>query len=251
MEEVQNEAVEQPVAQEIATPETDSQQEVSSAESNQQEDKNTRNWRELRRAKDDLERKAKMQEELLQQLLANQAKTQAPIVEEEDILSQIAREEYVPGEKVAKGLKKIEERFERKVKEIESKYAEKQQNSLLQEVKRDYADFDQVVNPETLDLIEETNPRLAASLAKTMKDDPYAFAVQSYEYIKSRGLAKTQPQSKRANETEKKIEQNKKTVPSPQAYDKRPMAQAFMMTDEMKKDLAKEMYHYAGQAGGY
>ena len=250
MEEVENKAVEQEIVQEIATPQTEADQEVQ-VETQATEDRNSRNWRELRRAKDDLERKAKMQDELIQQLVSAQAKPQVQVPEEEDILSQIAREEYVPGEKVAKGLKKIEERFDRKVREIESKYAEKQQASLMQEVKREYADFDQVVNPETLDLLEETNPRLAASLAKTMKDDPYAFAVQSYEYIKSRGLSKGSTQSKRANETEKKIEQNKKTIPSPQAFDKRPMAQAFKVTDDMKKELAREMYEYAQQAGGY
>jgi hypothetical protein len=108
------------------------------------------------------------------------------------------------------------------------------------------------VNSETLELLEETNPRLAASLARTMKDDPYAFAVQSYEYIKSKGLSKVAGTSKRANETEKKIEQNKKTVQTPAAFDKRPMAQAFKITPAMQKELAEEMMHYAQQAGmGY
>jgi len=250
MEEVENKAVEQEIVQEVANPQTEAKQEEQ-VETQATEDRNSRNWRELRRAKDDVDRKAKMQEELIQQLLAAQSKTQAQVPEEEDILSQIAKDEYVAGDKVARGFKKLEERFDRRVKEIESKYAEKQQASLMHEVKREYVDFDDVVNPETLDLLEETNPRLAASLAKTMKEDPYAFAVQSYEYIKSRGLSKGSTQSKRANETEKKIEQNKKTIPSPQAFDKRPMAQAFRVTDDMKKELAREMYEYAQQAGGY
>ena len=77
--------------------------------------------------------------------------------------------------------------------------------------------------------------------------------VQTYEYIKAKGLSNKAPVSKRAQETEAKIEQNKKTVlKSPQAFEKRPMAAAFQMTDAMKKELAKEMYGYASQAGmGY
>ena len=66
MEEVETTGVEQPVAQELANPQTEATQEVETqAEAPQVEDRNDRNWRELRKAKEEWEKKAKMQEELL------------------------------------------------------------------------------------------------------------------------------------------------------------------------------------------
>ena len=251
MEEVETNSSEQEIVQDIANPQTETAQETEN-DTPQTDDRSNRAFAQLRIEKRDLEKKAKMQEELLARLMTSQQSVpmQSPV--EEDILADLAKEEYVGGEKVAKGLRKIEERFEKKLQAMEAKYKEKEQNSLFNSVKSEYADFDQVVTPETLDLIEETNPRLAASLAKTMKDDPYSFAIQSYEYIKSKGLSKKSEPAKKMSEVDKKIEQNKKTVQSPHAYDKRPMAKAFELTDELKKDLAKEMYQYAQHAGmGY
>ena len=252
MQEIENEAVEQEIAQDVASPQVDATQD-NEPEVQQVPEKSNRAFAELRIQNRELERKAKMQEELLQQMMSAQRQPPQQVQPEEDIIGDLAKEEYVPGEKVARGFRKLEEKFDKRVQEIEKRYASQQQSSLLNDVKREYADFDQVVNPETLDLIEETNPRLAASLARTMKEDPYSFAIQSYEYIKSKGLSK--PASKRAVETEKKIEQNKKSVQSPQAFDKRPMAQAFdanHLSVDQKKTLQAEMYRYAQQAGmGY
>ena len=236
--------------EDVAAPQTENQ-EIDN-EASREESRQDRNWRELRRTKDEWEKKARMQEDILQKLMSQQMQlpqaNQAPVVEE-DIFGDIAKDDYVPGEKVAKGLKKLEEKFDRRVQEIEKRYEEKHKNSLLNDLKREFPDFDDVVNTETLTLLEEHNPRLANAIASGR--DPYNIAIQSYEYIKAKGLAKTaQPQSKRATETERKIEQNKKTVQSPQAFDKRPMATAFEMTEAMKKELAKEMYGYASQAGG-
>lgn len=204
----------------------------------------------LRRA-EEAEKRERMKDELMQKLLSQQ---NSPAViasqAEEDIISEIAKEDYVPGEKVAKGFKKLEEKFTKKVQEIERHYEEKHKNSLINDLRREFPDFDDVVNPETIAILDETNPRLAKAI--TASNDPYLMAVQSYEYIKAKGLSNKAQVSKRAQETENKIEQNKKTVQSPQVFDKRPMAQAFQQTEAMKKELQNEMYHYAQQAGmGY
>ena len=252
MEEVEINGIEQPVAQELANPTTETTQDTGSqVETAPAEDRNDRNWRELRRSKEEWERKAKMQEELLQRLMNQQAQPQmAPTAPEEDIIHELSKEEYVPGEKVAKGFKKLKEEFRKEIDEVKKSYASQHQNSLFNELKREFPDFDDVVNPETLALLEETNPRLANTIAASR--DPYNIAVQSYEYIKAKGISNKSLPSKRAKETEAKIEQNKKTVQTPQAFEKRPMAQAFQMTDSMKKELQKEMYQYAQQAGmGY
>jgi hypothetical protein len=250
MQEIENEAVGQEIVQDVASPQVDAAQDNDS-DSAQVDERSNRAFAELRIQKRELEKKAKMQEELLQQLINQRSQPQVVVPEEEDVIEQLSKQEYVAGQDVAKAFKKLEQRMNSQVEEVKKSYSSHQQNSLLSEVKREYADFDQVVNPETLDLIEETNPRLAASLAKTMKDDPYSFAIQSYSYIKAQGLNKSN-QSKKVTETEKKIEQNKKTIPSPQVYDKRPMAQAFKETDEMKKQLYREMKGFAQQVGmGY
>ena len=57
------------------------------------------------------------------------------------------------------------------------------------------------------------------------------------------------PSARRAKEVEKKLEQNAKTVQTPQAYDKRPMAQAFQMSKAEMANIYKEMMGYA--AGNY
>jgi len=80
--------------------------------------------------------------------------------------------------------------------------------------------------------------------------DPYKIALQSYKYIKATGLAHKVPASRRAKEVDKKIEQNAKTIQTPQAFDKRPMAQAFKQTEAEKSQTYNEMMHYANQAGG-
>lgn len=247
MDEVENQSVEQE-APEVALPETESTQ-VAEAVEPVKETKNDRDWRALRQKKDEWERRAKYYEDLVLKQSSQAAPAPSPVVQEEDIVEQLAREEYVPGDKVAKALKKQKEEFRRELEEVKKTYSSHQQNSLMNELKREYSDFDQVVNPENLDLIEETNPRLAKSLAKTLESDPYSFAVQSYEYIKSRGIGKA-PQ--KMTEVDQKIVQNKKTVPSPQTFEKRPMAQAFQPTKEMQAELQAEMMRYAQQAGmGY
>jgi hypothetical protein len=200
----------------------------------------------LRRAE-----QAEREREILMNLVKQQpALNSQPAPVEEDILQELSREEYVPGEKVAKAYNKLKQDFRKEIDEVKKNYAQQQQQSLLNDLKREYPDFDQVVNSETLNLIETTNPKLATAMSKS--GDPYSIMVQSYEYIKAKGLAEQSQPSRRAQETEKKIEQNKKTVQSPQAFDKRPIAAAFKMTDSMKKELQQEMYHYAQQAGmGY
>ena len=255
MEEAENQDSQQEVISPTAEVQQDAQQAVPEQKDAPAEESDwIRNLRKdrkdaLRRA-DEAERRSRMQDELMQKLMAQQASPQVMPAQEEDIIHEISKEEYVPGEKVAKGFKKLEEKFDRRVQAIERHYEEKHKNSLINDLKREFSDFADVVNPETIAILEESNPRLANAIASSK--DPYLMAVQTYEYIKAKGLSNKAPISKRVQETEAKIEQNKKTVQSPQAFEKRPMAAAFKMTDAMKDEVAKEMYHYANQAGmGY
>ena len=252
MEEVENKSE---ITEEVVPSPMDTAQEQP-PQAETQEDRHERNWKKLSESKEEWKKRAKaleddarMQRELNQQLMQRVMQPQAaPQEPEEDIIGDLLKEEYVSGEKVAKGLKKIEKKFERQIAEMDKRYEDQKRNSLFQSVKVQYPDFDQVVNPEAIARLEETKPTLAKMIAET--NDPYRMAVQSYEYIKALGLNSSD--DRRSNEVEKKIEQNKKTVQSPQAFDKRPMAQAFKLTEENKKELQEEMMRYAGQAGfGY
>lgn len=247
--------------QEVVSPHETIQQDTQPQESQEktevnQEDsewiKNLRRDRKeaLRRAEES-ERKFQMQSEMIERLMSQQSFNNANQGNQEpDILSEIAKEEYVPGEKVVKALVNQEAKFRKEIDEVKKSYASQHQNSLINDLRREYSDFDQVVNPETLSILEETNPRLAQAIARS--GDPYMIAVQSYEYIKAKGLSSKATTSRRSEEMDRKIEQNKKTVQSPQVFDKRPMAQAFKMTEDLKKELQQEMQYYAQQAGmGY
>jgi hypothetical protein len=56
------------------------------------------------------------------------------------------------------------------------------------------------------------------------------------------------PDSRRSKEIDQKLEKNAKTVQSPLANDKRPMAQAFKLTEAEKSQLQDEMMRYAAFA---
>ena len=87
-------------------------------------------------------------------------------------------------------------------------------------------------------------------MAATIADlkDPYKIGVQSYKYIKAMGLTQSAKDSRREKEIDKAIEKSEKAVTSPMAFDKRPIVQAFKLTDAMKKDLYREMHGYAALA---
>lgn len=247
MEEVENQGSnnqEETQVEELASPQTEIQQETAPAQEPEE-----KNWvNRLRKDRDEairrereLERKAQMQEELLQKLLSQQQ--QAQVAPEEDILQEIQQEEYVPGEKVVKGFKKLKKDFDKELAEIKKEYAMRQQESQLASLRQQWSDLDDVVNPETLRIVAQQNPQLASAWQKL--GDDYSIALVAYPYLKS------QIDSKSPREVDKKIAQNSKSVQSPQTFNKRPMAQAFQepRTREEKEKLWNETLQYARQAG--
>lgn len=247
MDEVEN----QQAVQEIAAPET-SPQEVAAPEVVSQEETQERNFKALRESKKEaerraheLERKLMMQEEMMAQLLNKAAPQATPQVDEVD---SVPDDDYIPKGYVKKLLKKEREEA-RKIaqEEVQKTLQEQDKARFMDKLKSKFSDFEDVVNPETLELLEQEDPELASTIMDLK--DPYKMGLQSYKYIKSRGLAEKAPAARRTKEVEKKIEQNAKTVQSPQVYDKRPLAQTFQLTEAMKQDLYKEMMRYATNAG--
>lgn len=201
-------------------------------------------FRRLEQSKRELERELSIQREINERLL-KQTPQAPPPPQAVDELDAIADDEFIPKGKVKGLIKKEAERIAQEVAQREQqKYAQQQhQATFLTRLKGQYSDFEQVVNPETLALLESNNPELAQTIVESK--DPYKIGLQSYNYIKALGLHKG-TDSPRAKEVEKKLAT--KSVQSPQAYSKRPMAQAFNPDDD-RKALQDEMMNNARRSG--
>lgn len=198
-----------------------------------------RNWREFRRSHDELKTLAKTQADIIEQL----KKQLEP--KEKDEFEDISDDDYIPAGKV----KKLVEKQARLIAEqaAREQLQQREQSQFLDKLKRQFSDFDEVVNNDTLAILESQDPDLAQTISELK--DPYKIGLQTYKYIKALGITEKVPTARRAKEVEKKIEKNAKTVQTPQAYDKRPMAQAFKTTNEERAALYKEMMGYASQTG--
>ena len=199
----------------------------------------------------ELERELKQLRDAQMQMMQAQIANQQPVRQELDEFDKIGDEEFIPLGKV----KKLAEKNSQKVlknaeelvrNEVQKHFKQQQDNQFMDRLNRQYSDFSEIVNPETLSILEEKEPELAAAIAESK--DPYKIGVQSYKYIKAMGLTQTAKESRREKEIDKAIEKSEKAVTSPMAYDKRPIAQAFKLTDAMKKDLYREMHGYAALA---
>lgn len=215
----------------------DQQVQQQPAQDNYQE----RNWRAMREEKSRLERENREKDELIRDLVK---KHSAPVVEEEP---ELPDDEYLNKGHVKRLAKKEVEPLKKEIEELRSHLANQRQQNLFDSLRKKFTDFDDVVNPETLALFDEREPELAAQIVASK--DPYAIGVQSYKFIKASGLLDSVPSRRRQKEADKMLEKNAKTMQSPQAYDKRPMAQAFKMTEEDKSRLYDEMMGFASQAG--
>ena len=233
MEEVEQNSVEH----EVATPnETPQNQQNTQAQDDYQE----RNWRAVREQITDLKRQNQEKDELLREVIKQR---QAPEPEEPDLPD----DEYSKIGHVRKATKKAIEPLEKELQELKNQLAYQKQQSMLGGLKQKFSDFDDVVNAETIALFEEREPELAAQIAEIK--DPYKIGVQSYKFIKASGILADVPTKRRQKEADKMLEKNSRTMQSPQAYDKRPMAQAFRLTEADKTNLYEEMMQFGSMAG--
>jgi len=247
MDDVEDQSLNTEVApQETVQEHSETQSQGIQSEKPKEDSRQEYNWRELNRAKKDLERKLKMQEELNERLLQMTAQSShsSKIVEKED---EDADDAFIEKGKVKKLAKSTVAPLEQKIQELEEKLNKQQQANFIQDLKRRYSDFDDVVTPETMQLLEEQEPELAATIVELK--DPYKIGIQTYKYIKALNISQKATESRRGKEVDKKLEKNSKTIQTPQAYDKRPLAQAFRMTETEKKAIYEEMLGFARMAG--
>lgn len=245
-EEVQNSEV-----QEVAPQEQNEVNEVNEPQRSQEPVTN-QHLKAMRLKNAELERELKQLRDMQMQMMQAQIGNAAPAKQEIDEFDSIGDEEFIPLGKV----KRLAERNSQKVlknteelvrQEVQKALKKQEDNQFLDRLNRQYSDFNEFVNPETLSILEEKEPELAATIAELK--DPYKIGVQSYKYIKAMGLSASAKDDRREKQIDKAITKSEKAVASPMSYDKRPIAQAFQLTDAMKKDLYREMHGYAALAG--
>jgi hypothetical protein len=222
----------------------------SQANQSQNENRQDRNWKAARERQKDLERELRMQKELNERLL--QMTPQHAPKQEIDEFDAIASEDYLQKGQVEKLVQKKAERIAQDIaqREVAKVMHERDQSQFMHKLKQQFSDFDDVVNAETIELLETQEPELAQSIAASK--DPYKIGIASYKYIKALNLADQVGGVRRSKEIDKAMDKNSKTVQTPQAFDKRPMAQAFKMSESEKTALYQEMYNAASKSGfGY
>lgn len=231
--------------QEIQNDHEEPSQSVSNTDEKQ--DRQERNWREMRRKQAELERELLLHKEMNERLL--RTAQQSPQVQQQEVdeLDSIGDDDYLPKGKSRKFVAKEMAPLKKEIEDLKHQLKQQNQYNLMSDLRKKYSDFEDIVNSDTLALLEEQEPELAQTIVDLK--DPYKIGMQSYKYIKAMNLAEKTPELRRSREVEKKLEKNSKTVQTPQAYDKRPMAQAFKMTDAEKSQLYQEMMGYASQSG--
>lgn len=237
MEEVNQNSIQEVVPQTENHENQDSSPQVAAVVDN----RNDRNWKAAMEKKRELERELKMQRDMNERLLATFQQPKTP--QEVDELDAIAENEYLDKGKNKRLVKKELQPLQQKIAELEHKLS---MQTNMNQLKRQFADYDEVVTPETMLLLEEQEPELVDTIVGSK--DPYKIGVQAYKYIKAMNLSSKVPDARRAKEVERKIEKNANTIPSPLANDKRPMAQAFRLTEQEKSALYNEMIGFASQA---
>ncbi len=236
--------------QEVATQVETQVNEVKETQSNQEPVTN-QHLKAMRLKNAELERELRQLRDNQMQIMQAQLANAQPVRQEVDEFDKIGDEEFIPFSKVKKladkNNQKVLKNTEELVKhEVAKALKQQEQSQFMDRLNRQYSDFSEIVNPETLSLLEEKEPELAATIADLK--DSYKIGVQSYKYIKAMGLAKSATEARREKEVDKAIAKSEKAVTSPMAFDKRPIAQAFKLTDAMKKDLYREMHGYAALA---
>lgn len=211
------------------------------------EEADNRNFKAMRLKNEDLERKLKERDAFFEQMMQAQLAQNAPKPEPDEFDS-IGSDEFISKGKIEKLVEKKAQKYAEDIakREVEKFYNKQQENQFMDRLNRQFSDFDQIVNSETLSLLEEREPELTKSIID-MKD-PYKIGLQTYKYIKALNIVDKVPEDRRVKEIDKAIEKSNKAIPSPMGFEKRPLAAAFQMTDAMKKDLYREMHGYAALA---
>lgn len=230
MSEEIEESVEQETAHAVApAEESKGAEELQKAEAFAKKigDDQDRNWKEARRKMQELERKSKEQEELI-------SKLSRPLIEEDE-MDRLADDDIITKSQARKLAQKM-------ATEIAEKVIRKREADTVEErLQLKYQDFDQVVTKDSIELLKETEPELAMSLAHM--PDPYAQGVAAYKLLKKMGVQTEMP--KAPVEKAKAIANSQKPVSVNSVTKQSAIGNAHIfengLTSELKASLYKEM----------
>ncbi len=230
------------VQEEVVTQDTQHEPSIPPS-TNTVESRQDRNWRQMRQRQDDLERELRLKNDMLENMMKQAVKPEV------DELEAVSDAEFIPKGQVNRLVEKRAQKIAEDVvrREQEKFKAEQHHATFLTRLKSQYSDYDDVVTNETMALLEEQDPELVQTIVASK--DPYKIGLQAYKFIKAAGIVDKVPNSRRVKEVEKKLVENSKTVQSPLAYEKRPLAQAMKMTKSDEKSLYEEMMGHASRSG--
>lgn len=210
-------------------PEAQPEQPQEQVAAPQQETDSARNFRAIREAKERVERERDELYNRLKQIEARQAPTP-----EDDI--NLRPDDLVEWRVVQKKINQLEQKFSQAQQQT-------QEHTVEARLKAQYADFDQVVNKDTIETLRLTHPEIAQTINEST--NLYSKAVSAYTMIKKLGIipdadVKRDMQRAQANISKPKplASINPQQADSPLSH-----ANAFAngLTKELQEQLRKEM----------
>lgn len=198
-----------------------------------------RNWKEARRKMQELEAKAREQEEIIKKL------SSSPAPKEDDELDKLGDEDIVTKKQAMKLASRMAESIAQKV------IKEREASTVDERLQLKYPDFAQVVTKENIDFLKENEPELAESLS--YYPDPFKQGVAVYKLLKKAGVTEGEVVSKPSTqEKEKAIKNSQKPVSVNAVTKQSAIGNAHMfengLTPELKASLLKEMREAAKRA---
>lgn len=216
-------------------------EEVQKAEAfaKKSQDDQERNWKEARRKMQDLELKAREQEEVIRRLTAPAAP------KEDDELDKLGDEDIVTKRQAIKLASKMAESIAQKV------IKEREATTVDERLSLKYPDFAQVVTKENIELLKENEPELAESLS--YNPDPFKQGVAAYKLLKKAAIGGTEQMSNSSmKEKDKAVKNSQKPVSVNAVTKQSAIGNAHMfengLTPELKASLLKEMKEAAKRA---
>jgi len=163
--------------------------------------------------------------------------------QEDDDDLQLGADDLVEG----KHISKIQKKSQNRMKELEERLAKYEQQGAQERtemmLKAKYQDFDKVVTPDNIAMLNEAYPEIARSLYTNQ--DLYTKAVSAYTLIKKFGIYQDSPFSSEKAVALKNVNKPRPaTSLSPQQGDSalsRANSFASGLTDDLKSQLLKEM----------
>ena len=235
MPKVEAEAVKSPEPGKLEANETGSTTQQSKEEP--QAGSKEYNWRQMEKRLQEQEQ----QNRLLQEALVKMTQPQQQPTEES--VPELSPDDLPEWKHVTQGYKALEKKAEKIAEQkIKQFFAEKEKEELPAKARRKFADFDEVVTAEKVKNLEQTNPELAAAIAKA--DDVWT---ATYSVLKLHQDAKNKMSlDDKAKEEAEKIVENASKPGSVNAIGKGgALSNANAFAKKSKDQLYKDMMRFS------